>query len=313
MKTRFSLTHLTFFLMMAFMNIGCCGLRKSCTAVGEPRPTPVESSFIKRSFSIQKRNWTVYEKGGDGPAVLLLHELPGLTCGTLCLADELASGPHRCRVYAPLLFGKYGQDAGVKESFAFLLFRSWGSRWNVQSTRSLGTIVDEVAELCRQIQRENQGRPVIVIGNCLTGPWAVSLLAEPSVAGSIVCQPAVPVLPLLLAQKKSLGIPPARLQTLAKQGKKCLGFRYLHDNTADVAMRLRFQQLHDVFGDNFTAHVLATSEDKEQVPGFAKSLKAGCSSGHSTLTGNAALQHSTERAALLEITQDFIGTHGANR
>lgn len=305
------LIHITFLLIMAFMNIGCCGLRKSCTAVGEQRPTPLESSFITRSFSIQKRNWTVYEKGGDGPAVLLLHELPGLTSGTLCLAEELASGPHSCRVYVPLLFGKYGQDAGIRESLAFLFCRSWGSRWNVQSTRSLGTIVDETAELCRQIQKENQGMQLIVIGNCLTGPWAVSLLAEPSVAGSIVCQPAVPVLPLLLAQKKSLGIPLARLQILAKQGKKCLGFRYLHDKTADAAMRLRFQQLHDVFGDNFTAHVLATCGDKEQVPGFAKWLDAGCSCGHSTLTGNAALQHSTERTALLEITQAFIGKHGS--
>lgn len=311
MKNRFSLTHLTFILMMAFMNIGCCGLRKSCTADGKQRPTPAESSFIKRSFSIQKRCWTVYEKKSEGPPVLLLHELPGLTSGTLCLAEELASGPHHCRVYAPLLFGKYGQDAGIRESLAFLFCRSWGSRWNVQSTRSLGTIEDEAAELCRQIQKENQGRRIIVIGNCLTGPWAVSLLAEPSVAGSIVCQPAVPVLPLLLAQKKSLGIPQDRLEALAKLGKQCLGFRYLHDKTADAAMRLRFQMLHDIFGDNFTGHVLATCEDKEQVPGFAKRLDAGCSCGHSTLTGNAALQCSKERAALLEIAQDFIGKHGS--
>lgn len=311
MKTRFNLIHLTFILMMAFMNIGCCGLRKSCTAEGEQRPTPAESSFIQRSFSIQKRCWTVYEKGGDGPAVLLLHELPGLTSGTLCLAEELASGPHRCRVYAPLLFGRWGQNAGIRESLAFLLYRNWGRRWDILSTRSLGTVVDEVAVLCRQIQHENQGRPVIVIGNCLTGPWAVSLLDEPSVAGSIVCQSAAPAVPLFLKQKKSLGIPQAELESLAKLGKQCLGFRYLHDKTADAAMRLRFQQLHDVFGDNFTAHVLATCEDKEQVPGFAKWLDAGCSRGHSTLTGNAALQHSTERAALLEIAQDFIGKYGS--
>jgi len=313
MKTRWSLLQLNFLLIMMLSNIGCCGLRKSCAAKGESRHIPEETAFTKRCFPVQKRCWTVYEKAGDGPPVLLLHELPGLTNGTLTLAEELASGPHRCRVYAPLLFGRWGQDAGARESFAFLLFRSWGSRWNVQSTRSLGTIVDEAAELCRLIQRENNGRPVIVIGNCLTGPWAVSLLAEPSVAGSIVCQPAVPVLPLLLAQKKSLGIPKAQLESLAKLEKQCLGFRYLHDNTADEAMTLRFQLLHDVFRDNFSAHVLATAQDKGQVPGFADWLEAGCSSGHSTLTGNAALQHSTERAALLKITQDFIGLHGAGQ
>lgn len=291
-------------------NIGCCGLRKSCQTTGKKRPAPCECTFKERVFALPSREWTVYEKdGGGGPPVLLLHELPGLNGGALTLANELAASRLKCRVYSPLLFGKFGQDAALWEGFLFL-FRGIGPRWGVNSAHSLGTIIQEAAELSEAIQRENQGRPLIVIGNCLTGPWPVALLAEDSVAGGIVCQPTAPMLAFTKALKKNLGIAPMRLAEIAavakKKHKALLGFRYLQDKAAGAAIAKRFDLLHGVFGDRFEAHVLAKREDENRVIAPSKWLKADHSCSHSTLIVNAAQAHSTERAELLRLTLDMI-------
>jgi len=64
-------------------------------------PAPTGTTYM-----LGRQRVDLHDKG-HGPAVLLLHELPGLSRATLNLVDRLvADGYH---VYYPRLFGDYGE------------------------------------------------------------------------------------------------------------------------------------------------------------------------------------------------------------
>jgi len=69
----------------------------------EPRTltTPFESQTLQ-----------LYVKGEEGPPLILLHELPGLSRKTFELGDEFVR--QNFRVILPLLFGEVGQDNAFK-------------------------------------------------------------------------------------------------------------------------------------------------------------------------------------------------------
>jgi hypothetical protein len=174
----------------------------------------------------------------------------------------------------------------------------------------LGTVVDEAAALCREISRRSGGKRVVVIGSCLTGSWPVALLREPSDASGIVCQPALPLLPLGDKAKRGLGLSEVELEAAVavakREDKALLGFCYLQDTFTPKAMWMKFERLKQAFGDRFTPCILSRSEDRKCVPDWATWIEAADTKEHSTLTRNAGLRSNTERNELLRRTKGFI-------
>ena len=60
---------------------------------------------------------------GQGPGVILMHELPGLSCPCIRLADRIAR--HGFRVYMPLFFGKPGEHALFKNTVRVCVSREF--------------------------------------------------------------------------------------------------------------------------------------------------------------------------------------------
>jgi len=253
--------------------------------------------------------WKGWETKNEGPLVVLLHEITGLSQTSLHLAKELSTGPGHYHVIMPLLFGSFGEH---RSNFQFLaaLVRNVGSRWDIFSDDSLGTIRQEAAAFCAEISRRHGGQRLVVIGNCLTGSWPVALLREPSVCAGIVCQPALPLWPSRDASRRALGIKESELQeiaTIAKAEKKPLmGIRYLHDKFVKDALPMRFERLETLFGIQFHPVVLATSSERASVPAGSEWIEADSSTGHSTLTENAGLSASKEREPLLNAARAFL-------
>ncbi len=295
-------------LLMAF-SIGCCAMRGGCSQDLDARTPPPESAFEKEHLRIGGRDWPVYSIGGDGPPVVIAHEMDGLSRGCLVLARELAESPAKHRVYLPLLFGKWNANAPSKHLLGFIGGRAWGKRWQLREPDSLGGIIDEAAALCREISQRHGGKRVTVIGSCLTGSWPVALLREPCVAGGILCQPALPMLPGSDTAKRGLGLTGIELEASVaaakRENKSLLGFCYLEDQFTPEAMLAKFERLESAFGDRFAPCILASREDRDRVPDWATWIEAGETRGHSTLTKNAGLKSSVERAALLERATTF--------
>ena len=197
----------------------------------------------------------VYTRG-QGPAVVLLHELPGLTVPCRELADRLAAEGYR--VYMPLIVGQ-----PEARDLAGNLWRVCISREiHIFSKRGMGPMAEWVRALCRKALAEQGGPGVGLIGMCLTGNFTISLIADPEVIAPVTCQPSLPVgKPADLAMTDA-ELSAAKAAAAARGEGALLGFRYQGDKTCPAA---KFERLRAEFGKHF---------DGEELPGDA----------HSTLT-----------------------------
>ncbi|QFT72155.1 MULTISPECIES: dienelactone hydrolase family protein [unclassified Ruegeria] len=127
--------------------------------------------------------------GGEGPPILILQELPGIGPETLALSAKLnASG---FRVYLPHLFGTYGKvEMGKNMARLFCVRREF----NIFARGRQSPIAGWMRALTREIKQRENSAGVGVIGMCLTGSFALTLMAEDAVLGGVASQPALPIL-----------------------------------------------------------------------------------------------------------------------
>lgn len=169
--------------------------------------------------------------GTDKPPVLLLHELTGLSPGTLAYAEELSND---FTVYVPLLFGEKGKFSLAKGLSAYWFKGSMeffpGGEWGVPSQGS-APIVNWLRGVVQKVGERHAQQNIGIIGNCLTGPIPLALLDRPQVNAAVVAQPA---LPLRFwwhtdADHKSLGISPEDVAHAERSRAKILGLRFETD------------------------------------------------------------------------------------
>lgn len=203
------------------------------------------------------RTRTVYARG-DGPGVLIMHELPGLSCETFDLGRRIADAGFR--VYIPLLFGKAGQFKPIRSLMRLCISREW----KLLAKRQSSPVTDWLRALCRHIYEERwAGRGgkrsgagklpgVGAIGMCLTGNFAIALMLDEALLAPVICQPSLPI----CFGKAALGVSDNDL-ACAKQraaaGASLLGLRFKGDK---ISPPQRFETLRREFGDHFEGHEL---------------------------------------------------------
>ena len=188
-----------------------------------------------------------YRKG-SGPGVVVIHEIPGITPAVIAFAEQVAA--RGFTVVLPSLFGRER------------LLRPYGSRsqhrpglcqQGVQPVRARAhQSGSEVAPVpgpraARRAGRTRRG----AVGMCLTGGFALAMLADAPVAAPVLAQPASPA-PVGKARKADLGLSPGDLKSVkAKVAAGCqvLGLRY----ERDPAVGTRFDTLRRELGGNFIA------------------------------------------------------------
>lgn len=130
----------------------------------------------------------VYERG-EGSPVVLMQELPGVGPETLRLADHLVEAGHR--VVIPHLFGPLGRLSMVGNTARIFCMRR---ELSLFARRESSPMVDWLRALCRDVRDKSDARGVGVIGMCLTGNFAITLMGEESVLAAVASQPAMPFL-----------------------------------------------------------------------------------------------------------------------
>ncbi len=225
--------------------------------------------------------------GTSKPPVLLLHELTGLTPGTLAYAEALSKD---FTVYVPLLFGEKGKFSPTSGLWAYW-FRGAvdyfpGGEWGIPSHGST-PIVEWLRGVVQKVGERHQEQRLGVIGNCMTGPLPVALLDNPQVGAAVVAQPALPLSFWWStdADKQSLGLSVDDLQGAQESRAKIYALRFETDCISD---RAKLQTLRDQFGDRFL---------NGEIPANAYQVEGKPTNAHSTLIGSWKSQDETGQSS----------------
>ncbi|CAN0510025.1 unnamed protein product [Laminaria digitata] len=209
--------------------------------------------FDLSNFPHGRQSYPLYTKG-QGPGVVVIHELPGLTKECIALANRLVDAGYR--VYMPLLFGNPGEKAVTRNLLRVCISREF----SVFAMNKSSPVVEWLKAVCAKALGECGGPGVGAIGMCLTGNFAISLMADPIVLAPVSCQPSLPF-PVTKKRKAALAMSPEELRAAkhrATEGQDLMCFRFSCDNTSPEE---RFNKLAEEFGTAFKGTQIDSSKD----------------------------------------------------
>jgi dienelactone hydrolase len=228
-------------------------------------------AFQRFDFTDPEGRWTrpVFRRG-TGPAVIVIHEIPGLHPLVLRFASRVAAAG--MTVFCPSLFGEPGREVSVGYALGSMAKAICISReFNVWATDRSSPIVDWLRALARQAHDECGGAGVGAVGMCFTGGFALAMMTEPAVVAPVLSQPSLPLPmgPGSGPRKASMGVSPAEIacakQRFADEDLSMIGLRFFGDATVPDA---RFDTYKRVFGERFEA-IEIDPKDAKQDPRMA--------------------------------------------
>lgn len=219
------------------------------------------SAYEKSDFTDGPWTRPVYRRG-SGPAVVIIHEIPGLHPLVIEFADRVVEAG--MTVYLPSLFGQPGRP--VSSGYALgALFGAICIRreFHVWSGGKSSPIVDWLRALARKAHAECGGKGVGAVGMCFTGGFALAMMTEPSVVAPVLSQPSLPM--AFGNAKRSAGIDASPFEVACAKRRfeeedlSMIGLRYKSDAMVPNA---RFDSYHREFGDKFEAIELEDADAK---------------------------------------------------
>src|SRR3954451_23208705 len=169
----------------------------------------VLAGFTRTSFSHGGTARDVY-RAGTGPAVILIHELPGLHPGVVTFAHRVIEAG--LTAYLPVLLGTAGgagsggggagapapgrRPAGEPVSGGYVastLARACVSReFTTFATGRTSPITGWLRALAAQAHEECGGPGVGAVGMCLTGGFALAMMVDERMLAPVLSQPSMP-------------------------------------------------------------------------------------------------------------------------
>ena len=232
---------------------------ESLEAAGAIEPLAGFSTF---AFTHGGRERTVY-RAGTGPAVLVMHEVPGISTEVIRFARKVVDAGFT--VFMPRLFGPVGVKTSPLNRLPELAKVCISREFHVLAENRSSPIVDWLRALGRHAFDEVGGRGVGAVGMCVTGNFALTLTLDPWVLAPVMGHPSLP-LPLTPAKAAALHVTPQTLvnarRRIESEGLKVLGVRFHGD--ALFCRAARFATLRRELGDGFEGIELPAGSAKLQ-------------------------------------------------
>lgn len=187
-----------------------------------------------------------YRKG-EGPGVVVIHEIPGLTADVIAFAEEVVAAGHT--VVLPHLFGRPETGDGPLAIAGAMRQVCVSREFTKLATRETSPLAGWLRSLARELHAELGGPGVGALGMCFTGGFALAMMVDEAVAAPVLCQPSVPF-PVGRARAADLNLSDADLAVVrerAASGCRVLGLRY----EKDPATGTRFETLSRELGEAF--------------------------------------------------------------
>ncbi len=209
------------------------------------------------------QQWTrpVYRRG-SGPAVIVIHEIPGLHPLVVRFADRVMRAG--MTVFLPSLFGEDGRPASIPYAIGSMIKTICIRReFSVWSAGKSSPIVEWLRALARKAHAECGGKGVGAVGMCFTGGYALAMMTEPAVVAPVLSQPSMPMQPGA-AGAAGIDASPEEVACAKRrfndEGLSMIGLRFKSDRFVPDA---RFATYRREFGDKFEAIEL---EDQDAQP-----------------------------------------------
>ncbi len=215
------------------------------------------SDFTAGTFrGVRGKTWAYY-RSGSGPPVIVLHEIFGWTPADIAFARRLRDRGH-FTVYTPILFGTPGHPATAPYQLQCTLRVCTSREFSVWERNQSSPVCDDLRVLGRQIFAEH-GKPGFgVIGLCLTGNFALAMMADEALVAPVVAEPSLP-LDFSPQGRRALHLSDDDLACVKRRtatGATVLGYRFSADT---ISPPERFVRMHEEFGDGFEGHQIEST------------------------------------------------------
>ena len=265
--------------------------------MSEHAPTADLTGWRRAPFTGAGRTHDCYSKG-DGPGVVLIPELPGITPEVLGLAEHLVGAGFTVVVPSP--FGTPGKTLTIPYVLGQVARVCVASEFRAFALDAARPFTGYLRAVSRELAARTPGTGVGVIGMCFTGGFALATAVDDAVRAPVLSQPSLPF-PTSAARRRDLGVSAQELAMVKARtvddGLCLLGLRFSADKAATAE---RFAGLRAQLGDAFEVIEL------DSAPGNAGGFRANA---HSVLTGEVRAEPPNEAFAARERMVAFLREH----
>lgn len=230
---------------------------------------------------------------GQGPAVIVMSEIPGITPQVAAFANKVADAGFS--VWLPQLFGTPMRPISPGYLASSLARICISREFSVLASDRSSPIVDWLRALAREAHAACGGPGVGAIGMCLTGNFGLAMMLDAPVIAPVLSQPSLPG--AIPGKRDALHVSPAEIaaahEQIDRHGARILGLRFEGDFMCPGS---RFERLRREFGDAFEGIEIA---DRHANPD-------GFGSAHSVLTTHLIDEQGQPTRAALDRTLAFL-------
>ncbi|MGW6200093.1 dienelactone hydrolase family protein [Kribbella sp. NPDC055110] len=205
-------------------------------------------SWRRAPFSGGGLTFDCFEKG-EGPGVVLIPEIPGLTPEVAAFGEHLVS--EGFTVVIPSPFGTPGRPETTGYALGVLARLCVSKEFRCFAANAERPITKYLRAVATDLAARTPGRGVGVIGMCFTGGFALATAVEDVVKAPVLSQPSTPF-PVSAKLRRDPGLSERELETVKERtrtdGLCVLGMRFSQDRMAPAD---RFVTLRAQLGDAF--------------------------------------------------------------
>jgi dienelactone hydrolase len=227
------------------------------------------ADYSENTFEFEGKSRRVFRRG-EGPAVIVIAEIPGITPSVVEFADRVVD--LGCTAVLPHLFGEPGAEATMGRALGVVTWGCVSREFATWVTRRTSPVTVWLRALGRHEHERSGGPGIGVVGMCFTGGFALAMMVDDTVLAPVLSQPSLPF-PVSRRHKRDLGIDDAdlvRVKERCAAGVEVLGLRFTGDVAAPPA---RFSRLRDELGDAFVGVEIDSSKGNARgIPRSAHSV-----------------------------------------
>lgn len=220
--------------------------------------TPRLDGWVSGSFTAASITHDTYRRG-SGPAVIVVHEIPGITPSVVEFAERVVD--RGFTVVMPLLVGTAGKAPSAAYIASSMAKVCISREFTTMALRSKSPVVDWLRALARSLHTELGGPGVGAVGMCFSGGFALAMMVDEVMVAPVLSQPSLPFA-VGATRGADLNLDPsdeATIRRRAEAGCTVLGLRY----TGDALVGTRFDSLRALLGDAFVAVEFASSSKRD--------------------------------------------------